>query len=402
MLETTIGIVSVATSATLLLWYVGQRIIKARRAHYREHRLRKAAEYAKAYAQATWDTRTSGPYIDEMTGETFEESIARRRFQSEEEKRVYCETFHAEMTLRVNAMADADAKESIYATTYGGRQTARPNFRHQDLREAYNTAYLASQARRRATLAPTLTARLRDSAMTATAIQQAGPLPEDAHEAGREAVFDAFRGTRISTARLDRIMRNLGAQESTDRDAESVGDPATAATADLASQLPRVAFTTGGFTGRPSNPELVAILSPGREERTIVDAVRALQPSSDPVQRARDRSRARSESARQRSPEPETLEAVYRWPESMPPDDESDLLTVEILIRPAGFSDADKVPWTVCGHVMTQGYTAPNLDQQTLRSMYEAAKATKAGESCTPVEPDRPPERRLRRRPDNV
>ena len=331
MLDTAVGLLCVFAPIALLLGYVGRRIVKVREAHYREHRLRKAAEYAKAYAQAIWDTRTSGRYVDEMTGETFEESIARRKFQSEEEEQIYRDTFYEEMVVRVNAMADADAKESSYVTAYGGRRRARPNFRHEDLREAYNSAYLAGQAQRQ-------------------------------------------------------VM--LGA--------------ATAVTANLTRELRRADFNTGGFTGRPSNPDLFAVLSPGREERTVVDAVRALQPSSDPVQRARDRSRARSEFARQRTPEPETLEAVYRWPESMPPDDESEQIIAEVLIRPAGLRDDDKNPWTMCGHIATNGYTSPNLDQQALRFLYDGVKAAKAGELVSPTKSDQPPARRLRRRPDDV
>ncbi|MGZ7142561.1 hypothetical protein ACXWOE_09070, partial [Streptococcus pyogenes] len=60
-------------------WCISARVLSVRKEHFRQYRTRKAREYGGQYALAVWRERNVGA-VDEMPGETLQESVDRRGF----------------------------------------------------------------------------------------------------------------------------------------------------------------------------------------------------------------------------------------------------------------------------------------------------------------------------------
>lgn len=140
----------VSTPVAGLLWICGCRLAAARKAHYEEYLLRRAKECGKSYAVAVWLER-GDLVVDEMPGETFEESLERRQFQYSWEADAYITEFVETLRPRVVALAREDAKAHSYRAMFSdGTECERSEraFNNSELANAYEEAYQAELRRR--------------------------------------------------------------------------------------------------------------------------------------------------------------------------------------------------------------------------------------------------------------
>lgn len=140
----------VSTPVAGLLWICGRRLVAARKAHYEEYLLRRAKECGKSYAVAVWLER-GDLVVDEMPGETFDESLERRQFQHGWEEQAYTTEFVETLRPRVVALAKEDAKAHSYRAMFSdGTECGRNRraFNNGELASAYEEAYQAELSRR--------------------------------------------------------------------------------------------------------------------------------------------------------------------------------------------------------------------------------------------------------------